>query len=242
MRPRILIPAVLALGALALAAAGCGGASDTNGERERRARTARPSCRSSPTPPPRSSTTRRSPPSRRPPPARTSASTQSYGASGDQSRAVAGGLAADVVEFSLAPDVDAPRQGRPRRAGLERQRRTRASSPTRSSRSSSARATRRASTTGATCSSPASRSSRPTRSPRARRSGTCSAPTSTAGCRSSSELLDRARQGPAQERPRRAADVHLGPGRRADLLRERGDHRPAEGRERRLRRPRATTS
>jgi sulfate/thiosulfate transport system substrate-binding protein len=32
--------------------------------------------------------------------------TQSYGASGDQSRAVAAGLPADVVEFSLAPDVD----------------------------------------------------------------------------------------------------------------------------------------
>jgi sulfate/thiosulfate-binding protein len=30
---------------------------------------------------------------------------QSYGASGDQSRAVESGLAADVVEFSLAPDV-----------------------------------------------------------------------------------------------------------------------------------------
>ena len=32
--------------------------------------------------------------------------TQSYGASGDQSRAVEGGLNADVVTFSLAPDVD----------------------------------------------------------------------------------------------------------------------------------------
>jgi sulfate/thiosulfate transport system substrate-binding protein len=32
--------------------------------------------------------------------------TQSYGASGDQSRAVASGLDADVVAFSLAPDVD----------------------------------------------------------------------------------------------------------------------------------------
>jgi sulfate transport system substrate-binding protein len=31
---------------------------------------------------------------------------QSYGASGDQSRAVAAGLAADIVAFSLAPDVD----------------------------------------------------------------------------------------------------------------------------------------
>src|SRR5919109_3130097 len=31
---------------------------------------------------------------------------QSYGASGDQSRAVASGLPADTVAFSLAPDVD----------------------------------------------------------------------------------------------------------------------------------------
>src|SRR5881275_388733 len=31
---------------------------------------------------------------------------QSYGASGDQSRAVASGLPADVVAFSLAPDVN----------------------------------------------------------------------------------------------------------------------------------------
>ena len=31
---------------------------------------------------------------------------QSYGASGEQARAVEGGLPADVVAFSLAPDVD----------------------------------------------------------------------------------------------------------------------------------------
>ena len=34
--------------------------------------------------------------------------TQSYGASGDQARAVAAGLKADIVELSLAPDVDTP--------------------------------------------------------------------------------------------------------------------------------------
>src|SRR5918911_313684 len=32
---------------------------------------------------------------------------QSYGASGDQSRAVAAGLPADIVAFSLAPDISA---------------------------------------------------------------------------------------------------------------------------------------
>ena len=39
----------------------------------------------------------------------------SYGASGDQSRAVAGGLHADYVHFSLEPRRDAPRRRRPRR-------------------------------------------------------------------------------------------------------------------------------
>src|SRR3954466_10293306 len=32
---------------------------------------------------------------------------QSYGASGDQARAVAAGLKADIVALSLAPDIDA---------------------------------------------------------------------------------------------------------------------------------------
>src|SRR5947208_15857857 len=32
---------------------------------------------------------------------------QSYGASGEQSRAVAAGLSADIVAFSLAPDISA---------------------------------------------------------------------------------------------------------------------------------------
>src|ERR687888_663070 len=35
---------------------------------------------------------------------------QSYGASGDQERAVAAGLPADIVNLSLAPDVDRSRQ------------------------------------------------------------------------------------------------------------------------------------
>ena len=55
----------------------------------------------------------------RPPPARASRSRQSYGASGDQSRAVENGLQADVVAFSLEPDIDRARQGRPGRQGLD---------------------------------------------------------------------------------------------------------------------------
>src|SRR3954467_13374720 len=40
--------------------------------------------------------------------------TESYGASGDQSRAVVAGLPADVVEFSLAPDMDRLGKAHPR--------------------------------------------------------------------------------------------------------------------------------
>ena len=43
----------------------------------------------------------------------------SFGASGEQSRAVEGGLKADVVSFSIEPDVDAPGRRRPGGQGLE---------------------------------------------------------------------------------------------------------------------------
>ena len=45
--------------------------------------------------------------------------TQSYGASGDQARAVKAGLKADIVALSLAPDVDELVQGRARRRQVE---------------------------------------------------------------------------------------------------------------------------
>ena len=47
---------------------------------------------------------------------------QSFGPSGEQSRAVANGLHADVVNFSLEPDVDQARQGRPGVLQLEPER------------------------------------------------------------------------------------------------------------------------
>ena len=47
--------------------------------------------------------------------------TQSYGASGDQSRAVAAGQKADIVAFSLAPDIDPSGDREARRRGLELQ-------------------------------------------------------------------------------------------------------------------------
>ena len=60
--------------------------------------------------------------------------------------------------------------------------------------------------------------------------------TAAAGARLPQEALQE-RLGAGQERPRGAADVHRRQGRRADRLRERGDHRAAEGRGHRLRRP-----
>ena len=73
----------------------------------RAARRREPRSTSSPTRRRRRPTARSSPLPGRPPPGRASSFTQSYGASGDQARAVAAGLPADVVALSLAPDVDA---------------------------------------------------------------------------------------------------------------------------------------
>ena len=60
---------------------------------------------SSPTPPRRRPTRSSSRRSRRPRPAPESEFTQSYGASGDQSKAVEAGQTADVVHFALEPDI-----------------------------------------------------------------------------------------------------------------------------------------
>ena len=102
---------------------------------------------------------------------------QSYGASGDQSRKVESGLPTDVVNFCVEPDVTRlvksglvddelepeRAQGHPVRLG--RHDRDPQGQPEEHHRP------------GTTCSSRASRSSRRTRSARAARSGTCSRPT-----------------------------------------------------------------
>ena len=213
----------------------------------RRPAAARPSSRSSPTRRRRSSTTRSSRTSRRPAAGKGVAFTESFGASGDQSRAVEAGLPADVVAFSLEPDMT-----RLVKAGLvaDDWADNAAQGPRHQLRrlaSSSARATRRTSRPGTTCSSPASRSSRRTRSPRARRSGTSWPPTAPRaaaartrrqGPRLPARADHQARHGPGQVRPRGAAELHVGQRRRPHLLRERGDHRPEEGPGGRLRHPR----
>jgi sulfate/thiosulfate-binding protein len=102
MKLRILIPALLAVPALV--AAGCGGAADTSG-----------ASASASTGSTKLSLVAYSTPQvvydeAIPAFQRTAAGNdvgfdESFGPSGDQSRAVAGGLGADVVEFSLQPDV-----------------------------------------------------------------------------------------------------------------------------------------
>ena len=82
-----------------LVAAGCGGTSSgSGGGDEAHARRLLHSARRR--------TRRSSRPSARPPAGEGVAFDQSYGASGEQARAVEGGLAADVVALSLAPDVN----------------------------------------------------------------------------------------------------------------------------------------
>src|SRR3954453_21889688 len=103
MKLRILTPVLLA--ASGLIAAGCGGASDTSGASAASSNgSTKLSLVAYSTPqvvyddaiPAFQKTTA----------GKDVGFTQSYGPSGDQSRAVVGGLAADVAEFSLQPDMD----------------------------------------------------------------------------------------------------------------------------------------
>ena len=107
MKTRNSIIAVLA--AAAVVAAGCGGASDETGGGGDAAASSGDGSKGTLSlvaySTPRSSTTRSSPTSRRRPRARALAFKTSYGASGDQSRAVEAGLQADVVSFSTEPDM-----------------------------------------------------------------------------------------------------------------------------------------
>ena len=99
----------------------------------------------------------------------------SYGASGDQSRAVDGGLDADNVHFSLEPDMTAPGRRRPRRRRLERRRDHGHRAPPRSSCFVVREGNPKGIQGGTTSSSPASRSSPPTPPRRVRPGGTSSA-------------------------------------------------------------------
>src|SRR3954447_17302822 len=90
--PRFLVVA-LAAAALAAVVAGCGGSSSSN----------KLSLVAYSTP--KEAYAALIPAFQKTPQGKDATFSQSYGASGDQSRAVDGGLKADVVEFSLEPDI-----------------------------------------------------------------------------------------------------------------------------------------
>src|SRR3954467_5364414 len=91
--PRLLA-VVIAIAALAALVAGCGGSSSSDNKLSLVAYST-----------PKEAYAALIPAFQKTPQGKDVTFTQSYGASGDQSRAVDGGLKADVVEFSLEPDV-----------------------------------------------------------------------------------------------------------------------------------------
>ena len=171
--------------------------------------------------------------------------TQSYGASGDQSRAVEAGQPADVVAFSLAPDID-----RLVKAGIVAD--DWADTPTKGMVSNSVVAlmVRKGNPKnihtwddllkpGVEVLTP-----NPFTSGGAKWNMMAAYGAQLKQGKTPAQALDlpaqadhQARQGPGQERPRGAAGLPRRQRRRAHLLRERGDHGPAEGLGRRLRDP-----
>lgn len=103
MKRIALVAAVLALAALA--AAGCGGASDTSGTAAAAGGGAGGKLAIVAYSTPQVVYDEAIPAFQRTPAGRGVGFSESFGASGDQSRAVAAGQPADVVEFSLAPDL-----------------------------------------------------------------------------------------------------------------------------------------
>ena len=184
--------------------------------------------------------------SRRPATARASGFKSSFGASGEQSRAVEAGLKADVVSFSTEPDmtrlVDAGlvgkrlEQPRPNKGLVTTSRRLLHRPQGQPEEHQDVGRPAQAGRQGPHAEpvhvgrrqvEPAGRLRRQERrrqEPRGR-------------ARLPERADHQARQGPGQVGPRGAADVHLRHRRRAALLRVRGHHRPKKGEERRLRDP-----
>ena len=171
--------------------------------------------------------------------------TQSYGASGDQSRAVASGLPADVVALSLAPDVDKLVEPGIVDADWADDDDRRLRRPTRSWCSPSARATRKGIKTWEDIVKPGVEviTPNPFTSGGAKWNLMAAYGSQIAQGKSPEEATAvparRARQhrGPGQVGARGAADVRRRQGRRAALLRERGDHGAERRRRPRLRDP-----
>ena len=170
---------------------------------------------------------------------------QSYGASGDQARAIISGLEADVAALSLEPDVtklvdeglvaDGLEPGRVRRlrdelgGGLRGPQGQPEEHPDLGRPRLGRRRDHHAEPVhlGRRAVEPDGRLRRGPRAGQVRGGGA-----------RLPQADPRQHAGPGQVGARGAADVRRRQGRRAPRLRERGDHRPAEGRGRRLRRPR----
>ncbi len=171
---------------------------------------------------------------------------QSYGPSGDQSRAVEAGLDADVLALSLAPDIDPPGRARHRR------RRTGTTGPTKGFVSNSVVvfAVRKGNPKNIQTWDDLVKDDVEVITPNPFTSGGAqwnigaAYGAQLAQGKTKQEALEylaaavRERAGAAQGRPRVAAGLHGRQGRRAARLRERGDHGPAGRRGRRLRHPR----
>ena len=182
------------------------------------------SSRSSPTRPRRSSTTRSSPRSSKTEAGKDVGFKTSFGASGEQSRAVEGGLKADVVSFSIEPDIE-----RLVEAGLVDKRLDR----TRPRRRASCRQSivsfivRKGNPKDIKTWDDLVKPGVKVVTPEPVHLGRgqvepARAPTRHGGPRLRGEADQRPRLGPAQVRPRGAADLHRRRGRRAPLLRVRG--------------------
>ena len=242
-------PTTLAVALLALVVAACGGASDEVGGEQRAPKAAggggrRRSSRSSPTPCPKVGFDKVIPAFKKTAAGKGVTFSQSYGASGDQSRKVEAGLPTDVVNFSRRARRHPPREVRPGRRRLERRRAQ--GHPVRLGRHDRrpARATRRASTTWDDLLKPGVEvvtpepvhlglgevePARAVRRQERRRQGPAGRP------RLPLQADRRPRQGPAEVRPRGDRDVPAGHRRRAAHLRERGAVRRAQRRGRRAR-------
>ena len=244
------LPAALLVLLLAVFAAGCGGSDDTTGSRTPAPGGGKLDVVGYSTPEAVYAGSPRARPSKRPPKGAGVSFSNSFGASGDQSRAVAAGQPASVVHFSQAGDMERlVEEGELVAKDWDKQQYDGIAQDSvvvimvRKGNPEGIESLRRPAEQGRRRRSPR------TRSARARPAGTSwpsTAPQINEG-KSPDEALAavktaaRKDRRPAGQRPRRARRLHPGRGRRAARLRERGDQGPGRRRRRRIRRSRPAT-